>query len=530
MVQTNQLHYWDYKVSNSEEIKNQIREAAESDLEAFIRLLAPYRVLGSIHREVIRWWTRPDAKDHQLLLLPRDHGKSALVAFRVAWHLTRNPHHRVLYISSTSGLAEKQLGFIKNLMETDTYRKYWPDHIHPEEGKREKWTTTEIMLDHPRRKEEGIRDPSIFTGGLTTSLTGLHCDVAVLDDVVVFENAYTAEGRQKVARQYSLLSSIEGGEAQEWVVGTRYHPKDLYQEMEDTIAETFDEDGNITGQFHVYETMNRQVEDRGDGTGEFLWPRQKRDDGVWFGFNAEILAKKRAKYKDKMQYRAQYYNDPNDPDDEGIPLGNINYYDKKFLSRRGGYWYIKDRRLNVFASIDFAYSLSKVADYTAIVVIGMDVHQNIYILEIDRFKTGQVDEYFRHILDLHQRWGFRKLRAEATAAQDVIINTLKDLYIKQHALALTIEKHKPNRNDGTKEERIYYTLKPWYSEGKMFHYEGGNCQLLEEELAKKMTSHDDIKDALHTVIEIAKPPTKMFGGGQAKQRAQKSFNRFGGWT
>ena len=49
----------------------------------------------------------------------------------------------------------------------------------------------------------------MFTAGLTSSITGLHCDVAVLDDVVVKENAYTQEGRNKVREQYSLLSSID---------------------------------------------------------------------------------------------------------------------------------------------------------------------------------------------------------------------------------------------------------------------------------------------------------------------------------
>ena len=68
-------------------------------------------------------------------------------------------------------------------------------------------------MDHPLRKTEGVRDPSIFTAGLTTSITGLHCDVAVMDDVVVYENAYTQEGRNKVKSQYSLLSSIEGATA-----------------------------------------------------------------------------------------------------------------------------------------------------------------------------------------------------------------------------------------------------------------------------------------------------------------------------
>ena len=88
------------------------RKRAEADLEYFIELIHPKRLLGNIHRDVIRWWTRKDAKSHQLLLLPRDHGKSAMVAYRVAWELTRDPTLRILYISSTSNLAVKQLKFI----------------------------------------------------------------------------------------------------------------------------------------------------------------------------------------------------------------------------------------------------------------------------------------------------------------------------------------------------------------------------------------------------------------------------------
>lgn len=212
---------------------DQIRSAAEADLVNFIKLVHPQRVLGAVHEEVIHWWTRDDAKSHQLLLLPRDHMKSALVAYRVAWELTRNPHYRILYISSTSNLAEKQLGFIKNILTSRIYKRFWPEMVNEEESKREKWTNTEVSVDHPKRKAEAIRDPSIFTAGLTTTITGLHCDIAVLDDVVVRENAYTEEGREKVRSQYSLLSSIEGSDPREWVVGTRYHPKDLYNDLQE---------------------------------------------------------------------------------------------------------------------------------------------------------------------------------------------------------------------------------------------------------------------------------------------------------
>jgi len=487
----------------------QIKEAAEADLVTFIKLIAPKTILGSIHEVLLRRWTREGHKSHQLGLLPRDHQKSRMVAYRVAQRITVDPSVRILYISSTANLAEKQLKFIKDILTSDIYRRYWPDMIFKEEGKREKWTNSEISVDHPLRKEEGVRDPTVFTGGLTTSLTGMHCDVSVLDDVVVIENAYTQEGRNKVRSQYSLLASIEGAEAEQWVVGTRYHPKDLYSDLISMEAEVYNDEGDVIHKEPVYELFERAVEDRGDGTGEFLWPRQSRGDGKYFGFDRAILAKKRAQYLDKTQFRAQYYNDPNDPDGQRVNPDLFQYYDKKYLTRDSGLWYYKDRRLNVFASIDFAYSLSKKADYTAIVVIGIDSDHNIYILDISRFKVEKIREYFEEIMRLHVKWDFRKLRAEVTAAQSAIVKELKTEYIKKHGLALSIEDHRPTRHSGAKEERIAAVLEPRYENYTMWHYEGGNCQILEEELMLEHPAHDDVKDALAAVVETAVAPSSV---------------------
>src|SRR6266436_2673884 len=124
--------------------KDQRRILAESSLEEFIKLVHPKRMLGNIHREVISWWTASNCKQHQLLLLPRDHMKSALVAYRCAWELTKDPTLRILYISSTSNLAVKQLKFIKDILTDSKYRTYWPEMVHQEEAKREKWTEREI--------------------------------------------------------------------------------------------------------------------------------------------------------------------------------------------------------------------------------------------------------------------------------------------------------------------------------------------------------------------------------------------------
>lgn len=505
-----------------------IRRAAEADLETFIRLIQPKQVLGSVHQEICSWWTRSDSKSHQILLMPRDHGKSRLIAYRVAWHLTKHPDHRILYISATANLAEKQLKFIKDIFTSSIYRRYWPEMVNERESDREKWTQSEISLDHPKRKEEAVRDPSIFTGGLTTSLTGLHCDVAVMDDVVVMENAYTDIGREAVATQYSLLTSIMGTDERCWVVGTRYHPKDLYSELMEMEEKIYDDNGDETGEAEpIYEIFERAVEDRGDGTGQFLWPRQQRADGKWFGFDAKILARKRGQYINKTQFRAQYYNDPNDMGDLRIDRSQFQYYDKKFLTLENGGWYYKDRKLNVFASVDFAYSTSERSDYTAIAVIGMDRDGFIYVLDIDRFKTDKISEYFQHIFDLYIKWDFRKLNAETTAAQVAIVKELKDL-VRRNGMYLSISEHKPTARQGSKEERLMAILEPKYANQSVWHYRGGNCQTLEDELILTHPPHDDCMDALASAIEIAVPPSGMSGSGGRRGSNIVTHQRFGG--
>ena len=506
-----------------------LREEAESSLISFIKLVHPQRVLGAVHEEVINWWCRPDAKSHQLLLLPRDHGKSALVAYRVAWELTKDPTLRILYISSTANLAIKQLSFIKDIFLSQKYRKFWPNMVNEEEGKRKKWTENEICLDHPLREAEAIRDPSIFTAGLTTGITGLHCDIAVLDDIVVRENAYTKEGRDKVKSQYSLLSSIEGAEAQEWVVGTRYDPNDLYNDMLSMKVELYGEDGSLESEEQLYEIFERQVEDQGDGQGEFLWPRQQRYDGKWFGFSHEVLARKKAQYLDKTQFYSQYYNNPNASGDSNIDSSRFQYYERKNLIQKdSGDWFIKERKLKVYAAIDFAFSLSKKADYTALVVIGIDSDNNYYILDIERFKTDKISVYFDKILAGFSKWGFRKLRAEISVAQKVIVQSLKDDYIKKSGIPLSIDEYRPSRHEGTKEERINVILQPRYENMQIFHYKGGNCQSLEEELVMERPQHDDIKDALANAINIAKPPIRDYMRDTVMKSNVVYHKRFGG--
>jgi len=449
---------------------------------------------------------------------------SHCAAVKMAWYIVNNPCITILYISATAQLAEAQLFAIKNILSSEIVSLLWPDLVNGEEAKRERWTVSEISVDHPARKLEGVRDFTVIARGLSANITGLHADHICLDDVVVPLNAYTNDGREKVANMYSQLASIKNPGAGVTAVGTRYHPKDLYDTLLNLEYILYDEETDeYIGKDKMYEVMESVVEQQG----VFLWPKKMRGDGKFFGFDRNALSKIKAEYVDNTQFFAQYYNNPNDPENARITRSRFQYYDRRHLKCEYGTWYFKDNRLNVYASIDFAFSLNAKADYSAIVVVGIDKDKSIYILDIERFKTERIPVYFTNILAMHEKWGFRKLRAEVSAAQGAIVRELKDGYIKPQGLGISVDEYRPSAKEGSKEERVSSILEPRYDNLAVWHYKGGNCTLLEEELVLAKPPHDDIKDALASVIDIAVSPKRHGTRDKKKQNIIYSA-RFGG--
>ena len=510
----------------------EIRERAKEDLCFFAQLVNPGYMYGSIHYDTFRWMQEYNLfgqgkvlTSNKLIMLPRAHLKSHMVATWCAWIVLRHPEVSILYLSATAELAETQLYAIKNILSGNVFMRWFPEYVHPQEGKREKWSSTGIMVDHPRRGSEGIRDATVKTAGLTTNTTGWHADIIVADDLVVPENAYTEDGRSSVAKKASQFTSIRNAGGFTMACGTRYHPSDVYATWKDQIYDVFDSEGMKCGVEKVWEVVEYAVEK----DNIFTWPRCIREDGKAYGFDQQTLARIRGEYNDRIQFFAQYYNDPNDPGSDRISREKFQYYNRRFLTNDGSRWTYNGRRLNVYAAVDFAFSLSKAADWTAIVVIGIDCDSNIYILDIDRFKSDRTIEYFKQIKDLHAKWSFTKLRAEVSVAQKVIVNDIKG-YVQKDGLRLVVEEHRPTHKDGRKEERIASALEHRYEDGRVWHLEGGWTAVLEEELVKARPPHDDIKDALASAVEIAVPPARS-SSSKVKDFLTKggmTNSRFGG--
>ena len=495
---------------------DEIRKLAESDFVSFVKVVAPYNVMGSCHEDLCKFLTNPDLKPYRLVLYPRGHRKSFYAAMYACWRIICDPSISIVYLSATSDLAESQLRTIKSTLDSPIIRKIWPDLINIDEGKREKWTSTEICVDDPRRKAEGTRDSTVKAGGLTTNITGAHCDLIILDDMVVPKNN-TEEGRRQVMSQYSQLQSILNPGGMILAVGTRYHPKDIYATMQETVEEIYDDTGELIGKEPQWDILQKSVEENG----EFLWNRQKRKDGKYYGFDFKELARIKAGYVDKSQFYAQYYNDPNDEGSALITQDMFMYYNRDHLYTKGGVYFIKDRPLNVYAAIDFAFSLANRADSTAIVVVGVDSDNNKYVMDIDRFKTDRIQDYYSHVIAIHEKYNLKKLRAEVTVAQQVIVTALKDK-LAENSIRLAIEDYRPQTK---KEERVLSVLRPLYEDHKILHYRGGNCEILEEELKQLKPAHDDVKNALADAISISVAPRKTTF---KKFKEVKVMSRFGG--
>lgn len=493
----------------------QVRQYYESSLKEFARYVNPTYSYGEVHDEVFDWFQHGES-EYQLLLLPRDHLKSHCIAVWVAWQLTRMPWSTIVYLSAGEDLAKNQMYAIKNMMYSEEYQLLWPEMINAEKSKRDKDTEFALNVDHPERKRRRIRDNSIIIKTVKSNAIGLHCSHLVLDDVVVPKFAYSPNGRLELQQSVAQFASIKSSNAITKAVGTRYHPEDLYENFREAKIPILNEKGEMVAEEALWDIKEYQLESRGDGTGKYIWERVYNPDlKEWFGFDQHVRARKKAEYesmRQSVQFMAQYYNQPNDPSLNRINPENIVYYDRSHLREENGKWYFGGKLLNIFAGMDVAFTElksagGKRADFTAIVVIGIDQDGYIYVLALDRFKTDDYDVYYERVTKLHEYWGFRQLKLETNTGGKLVKKALEKM-IRRNGGYLTIEARPTTSNDAAKFERHAAVVEPLYKNQTILHFKGGLITALEDEVKYLNPASDDLEDALFLAVEDATPPSR----------------------
>lgn len=152
-------------------------------------------------------------------------GKTSNISIcRVLWEIGRDPSIRCAILSNTHGQAVKIVRSIgQYISNSQELRRVFPDM---EPGAQ--WTSSAITV----RRPVVSKDPSIQACGVHGNILGSRLDLVVIDDVLDFENARTADAR-KGLRDW-LLATVWGrltADARLIVVGTAYHPDDVMHQF-----------------------------------------------------------------------------------------------------------------------------------------------------------------------------------------------------------------------------------------------------------------------------------------------------------
>lgn len=221
---------------------------ARRDLAAFMEYV--FALTPARHHR--GWCAELTSASRLVLTAPIEHGKSSIAAIGLPlWTLGNNPDARVAIVSETHTQAARPLAAIReHILRNPRLHEVFPN-LRPARGARESWSESEIVVDRPG----AVKDPSIIALGVNGPLLGARLDLAILDDIVSFENSFTAAQREKVIAWFrSTLVGRVVATGRIVVVGTPWHGEDLLGVLQ------------RSGEYRVVR------DPAADASGEPLWP------------------------------------------------------------------------------------------------------------------------------------------------------------------------------------------------------------------------------------------------------------------
>ncbi|MDA2916457.1 phage terminase large subunit [Nitrospinae bacterium AH_259_B05_G02_I21] len=412
------------------------------------------------HDEIVDDLARPpEAPSHDQLVIvraaPREHAKSTLCTLSLPLHRACNGlAHFIVILSDTDTQARFFLWAIREELETN--ERLAEDYGDLVGGR--KWTETEIIL---------ANNVKILARGAGAGMRGLRHgphrpDLIVADDLENDENIASPLQRVKMARWFdrTLLNCLAPGGTM-LVVGTVLHHDSL-------LSQLLKRGGDFKGK--------KYAAIQPDGTP--LWPERwpiKR-----------LEAKKRQ--IGIAAFDQEFQNEPIDSEARIFREETFAFYTTDD---------IVGKQLTPFAYIDLAISLRDTADYTAIVTIGVDEKGTIYVLDYTRRRMpirAQVVAVFRAF----DRWQHSKIGVEDVAYQRAFKQLLDEESAKTNRWIPTVGV----RPDVDKVRRIS-TLSPLIERGDLL-FRQEQTELIDELKYFPKASHDDLADALHGAVQIAR--------------------------
>jgi predicted phage terminase large subunit-like protein len=486
---------------------------AKDNFHGFVKALYPQFELADFQMELIKVLDALEkgelGTNRLLITMPPRHGKSWLAStlFPV-YYLARKPNRNVLATSYNQDLAKTFGRQTRDHAKEPIVHQAFPDFLMSEESKAvDDWRTT--------------FGGSYYATGMGGSTTGRAATLLLVDDPVkAREEADSATQRNKTWSYYvSALTTRkqpepDGTKPIEIVILTRWHPDDLAGRIIET------EDWKEGAWHHINFPAVRKVEGkikrsvaslpeddpRHIPSGELssVAPSKRHyteevEEALWpTRFPLEEL-KKRERL-DPREFSSLYQQSPY------IQGGNLI---------KSSWWCNADQPEcnTVIISCDTAFKKTETADYSVMMVLGMDDNSDIHILDIVR-ERYDFPELKRAAITLNAKWrgkGLRGMYVEDKASGQSLIQELRN----QSGMAVI-----PVKVGTDKVSRLNAVL-PLVEGGRVFLPNDAQWldSFMDEAQSFPNGKHDDMIDALSMGLEAM---SKM--GGQASEMLNTPIN------
>ena len=440
--------------------------SARNDLIEFCKAMQPDYKVGKHHRILadLLMQLAEGRQDRVCVNIPPRHGKSQLVSiYFPAWFIGRQPNKKVLMVSHTTDLAVDFGRKVRNLIDTDTYRKIFPTVTLAADSKSAGRWNTNVGGEY-------------FACGVGSALAGRGADLLLVDDphneqdiingnFDVFDKAYewfTYGARTRL---------MPGGRVA--IIQTRWHLDDLTGRVLKDMSLN-----DAADQYEVVEfPAILEVKKNEEIVEKALWPEF---------FDLEALHRTKASMP-LFQWNAQYQQNPT--------------AEEAALIKRDWWkvWKKEDPPSceYIIMSLDAAAESHNRADFTALTTWGVFFNEEAsayHIILLNSIKRRvEFPELKRLAYEEYEEWEPDSFIVEKKSSGVA-------LYQELRRMGVYVQEFTPHRGTGDKMARLN-SVADIVQSGLVWVPETRWAEELVEEVAGfPFVSHDDLVDATVMVL------------------------------
>lgn len=390
------------------------RTLARRRLLPFIKRFRPKYDAGWVHEDICRRLERfmKDVEDglepRLLLLCPPRAGKSEIGSRHFpAWVLGHHPDWEIIAASNAMTLALSFSRYIRDVLRDPAYHSVFPDTIlDPQSQSTENWNL--------------LNGGGYLAAGIGSAIVGRGAHILCIDDVVRDMEAADSQTQRDATWEWYITTAHSRLAPGGGVLGilTWWHEDDWAGRIQSAMEIEDEESRGERFEIVKYPAINDQGDEYilEDDTIVQIPETIPVPDGARLTrvknsalhparYTYAALMRKKANYIGaglKRMWDSLYQQNPTP--DEGI------YFSKKMFRH---YVHQPERHGRfIYQAWDFAITTGELNDWTVGTTILQDEYDNLYVLDVLRFRSDDGNEIVETILDYQQQWNAQLLGFE----------------------------------------------------------------------------------------------------------------------